>query len=68
MASRWAGLGKMRDLLQTPSKSFLTKPINEHILDGDQELVGEYGKLDCLGTLLVFLGTVPTVRRASRAI
>ena len=49
------GLGKMCDLLQIPSKSFLTKPIYEHILDGEQELVGEYCKLDCLDTLLVFL-------------
>ncbi len=54
-ASRWVGLGKMCDLLQIPSKSFLTKPIYEHILDGEQELVGEYCKLDCLDTLLVFL-------------
>ena len=54
-ASRFVGLGKMCDLLQIPSKSFLTKPIYEHILDGEQELVGEYCKLDCLDTLLVFL-------------
>ena len=40
-ASRFVGLGKMCDLLQIPSKSFLTKPIYEHILDGEQELVGE---------------------------
>ena len=40
---------------RVPSKSFLTKPIYEHILDGEQELVGEYCKLDCLDTLLVFL-------------
>ena len=51
-ASRFVGLGKMCDLLQIPSKSFLTKPIYEHILDGEQELVGEYCKLDCLDTLL----------------
>jgi len=67
-ASRYVGLGKMCDLLQVPSKSFLTKPIYEHILEGEQELVGEYCELDCLDTLLVFLGTVPTVRWASRAI
>ncbi len=54
-ASRWVGLGKMCDLLQIPSKSFLTKPIYEDILDGELELVGEYCKLDCLDTLLVFL-------------
>jgi hypothetical protein len=49
------GLGKMCDLLQIPSKSFLTKPIYELFLEGEQELVGEYCKLDCLDTLLVFL-------------
>ena len=32
-----------------------TKPICEHVLDGEQELVGEYCKLDVLDTLLVFL-------------
>jgi hypothetical protein len=35
------GLGKMCDLLQIPSKSFLTKPIYELFLDGEQELVGD---------------------------
>ncbi len=44
--SRWVGMGKMCDLLQIPSKSFLTKPIYEHILDGEQELVGEDCKFD----------------------
>ena len=39
-------MGKMCDLLQIPSKSFLTKPIYEHILDGEQELVGEDCKFD----------------------
>ena len=32
-----------------------TKPIYEHILDGEQDLVGGYRKLDCLDTLLVYL-------------
>jgi hypothetical protein len=41
-ASRFVGLGKMCDLLQIPSKSFLTKPIYEHILDGEQELVEDF--------------------------
>lgn len=43
-ASRFVGLGKMCDLLQIPSKSFLTKPIYEHILDGELEGSNPRGK------------------------
>ena len=54
-ASRWVGLGTISDLLGLPSNDFLEKPIHEHILQGEQELVFEYCKLDVVDTLLVYL-------------
>ena len=54
-ASRWVGLGMMSELLGLPSKSFLEGEVYEHVLGGEEEVVREYCKLDCLATLLVFL-------------
>jgi 3'-5' exonuclease len=54
-ASHRVGLGTLAPLLGLPGKSFLTKPIYDHVLDGDEELVREYCKLDCLDTLLLYL-------------
>ncbi|MGB6641018.1 MAG: hypothetical protein WBG67_09615 [Thermoanaerobaculia bacterium] len=38
-----------------PEKEFIEDPIYEHILRGEEDLVAEYCKLDCLDTLLLFL-------------
>ena len=54
-ASYRVGLGRMCELLGVPSKEFLTEPIYDHILRGEDTIVEEYCKLDCLDTLLVFL-------------
>ncbi len=54
-ASYRVGLGTTSDLLGLPSKNFLTKPIYDHILDGDEAIVREYCKLDVVDTLLVYL-------------
>jgi hypothetical protein len=54
-ASRWVGLGMMSELLGLPSKSFLEGEVYEHVLAGEEELVQEYCKLDCLVTLLLYL-------------
>ena len=54
-ASARAGLGRICELLGIPGKAFLTEPIYDHILRGEQDIVEEYCKLDCLDTLLVFL-------------
>ena len=47
-ASRWVGLGKICDLLQIPSKSFLTRPIYELFLDG--ELAGAKARGEAVGS------------------
>ncbi len=54
-ASHFEGLGRMCDLLGIPGKEFLTRPLYDHILDGEDRIVQEYCKLDCVDTLLVFL-------------
>lgn len=54
-ASKWVGLGLMSPLLGLPGKSFLTDPIYDHVLRGDEAVVREYCKMDCLETLLVYL-------------
>ena len=54
-ASPFAGLGRMNSLLEIPGKRFLDKDIYDHILQGEESIVEEYCKLDCLDTLLVFL-------------
>ena len=54
-ASPFAGLGKLCDLLEIPSKKFLEGEIYDHVLRGEGAIVEEYCKLDCLDTLLVFL-------------
>ena len=54
-ASHRVGLGRMCELLGIPSKAFLTEPIYDHILRGEDSIVEEYCKLDYLDTLLVFL-------------
>lgn len=54
-ASRWVGLGKMCELLDIPGKEFLTGAIYDHVLEGEEKIVEEYCKLDCLDTLLIFL-------------
>lgn len=50
-----AGLGTISELLGVPSKSFLNRPIYDHICDGDAASVVEYCKLDTVATMLVFL-------------
>ncbi len=54
-ASHRVGLGRMCELFGIPGKAFLTEPIYDHILGGEDSIVEEYCKLDCLDTLLVFL-------------
>ena len=54
-ASPRVGLGRMCELLGIPTKAFLSGSIYDHILGGEESIVEEYCKLDCLDTLLVFL-------------
>ncbi|MFW5925097.1 MAG: 3'-5' exonuclease [Myxococcota bacterium] len=54
-ASPRVGLGTLAPLLGLPDKSFLTKPIYDHVLAGEEQPVREYCKLDCLETLLLYL-------------
>lgn len=49
------GLGTLSRVLSMPTKSFLERPIYDHVLDGGWEAVVEYCKLDTVDTLLVFL-------------
>jgi hypothetical protein len=49
------GLGTLSRLVGLPEKEFIEDPIYEHILRGEEDLVAEYCKLDCLDTLLLFL-------------
>jgi hypothetical protein len=42
-------------LVGLPEKEFIEDPIYEHILRGEEDLVAEYCKLDCLDTLLLYL-------------
>jgi 3'-5' exonuclease len=54
-ASPRVGLATLGTLLGLPDKSFLTKPIYDHVLEGDEARVREYCKLDCLETVLLYL-------------
>jgi 3'-5' exonuclease len=54
-ASPRVGLATLGTLLGLPDKSFLTKAIYDHVLEGDEARVREYCKLDCLETLLLYL-------------
>ena len=54
-ASTFQSLERVCSLLGIPAKEFLIAPLYEHILNGEEEIVREYCKLDCLSTLLVFL-------------
>ncbi|MFW5899396.1 MAG: 3'-5' exonuclease, partial [Jiangellaceae bacterium] len=54
-ASPRVGLGTLAKTFGLPDKSFLTKPLYDHILAGDEEVVREYCKLDCVLTLLLYL-------------
>ena len=54
-ASPFEGLGRVSEMLQVPTKKFLTGELYDHILQGEEETVFEYCKLDCLDTFLVFL-------------
>ena len=57
-ASSRVGLGRMCELLGVPGKEFIEGEVYEHILQGEEELVREYCKLDVVSTLLVFLSWV----------
>jgi hypothetical protein len=54
-ASPRAGLDAVAKSLGFPSKDFLSRPIQEHLIDGDHRAIVEYCKLDTLMTLLVYL-------------
>lgn len=50
-----AGLDAMAKSLHLPSKDFLSKPIQDHLIDGEHGAIVEYCKLDTLMTLLAYL-------------
>jgi len=54
-ASMRVGLGTLSQVLGLPGKAFLSRPIYEHVLAGEGELVTEYCKLDTVETLLVLM-------------
>lgn len=54
-ASMRVGLGTLSHVLGLPGKAFLSRPIYEHVLAGEGELVTEYCKLDTVERLLVFV-------------
>lgn len=54
-ASPRAGLDAVAKSLGLPSKEFLSKPIHEHLIEGDHVTIVEYCKLDTLVTLLAYL-------------
>src|SRR5690606_16092256 len=54
-ASPRAGLDAVAKALHFPSKDFLSKPIQEHLIAADHATIIEYCKLDTLLTLLVYL-------------
>ena len=54
-ASRFVGLARMCELLGIPGKELVTDALYDHILRGEERIVEEYFKLDCLDTLLAFL-------------
>ncbi|MDH5493144.1 MAG: 3'-5' exonuclease [Myxococcales bacterium] len=54
-ASTRVGLGTISPLLGLAGKSFLERPIYEHILRDEAPLVREYCKMDVLETLLLYL-------------
>ena len=54
-ASSRVGLGTIGPVLSLPGKTFLDRPVYDHILDGEGVRVTEYCKLDTVQTLLVFL-------------
>jgi predicted PolB exonuclease-like 3'-5' exonuclease len=54
-ASPRVGLGAMGQVLGLPGKTFLERPVYEHVLEGESTRVTEYCKLDTLQTLLVYL-------------
>lgn len=58
--------GTMSALLGVPNKSFLDRPIYDHVLDGDAEHVVEYCKLDTVDTMLLFLAWAHHVGHATR--
>lgn len=60
-----AGLGTMSALLGIPNKSFLDRPIYDHVLDGDALHVTEYCKLDTVDTMLLLLAWAHHVGHAT---
>lgn len=62
-----AGLGTMSRLLELPTKSFIERPIYDHVFDGTSGDVIDYCKLDTVDTLLVFLVWLFHVGRATKA-
>jgi predicted PolB exonuclease-like 3'-5' exonuclease len=54
-ASMRIGLVTLGTVLSLPAKTFLDRPIYDHVLDGDTARVAEYCKHDTLETLLLFL-------------
>jgi predicted PolB exonuclease-like 3'-5' exonuclease len=54
-ASPRVALGTLGKVMGLPSKSFLDRQVFEHVLDGEQERVVEYCKVDTLETMLLFL-------------
>jgi predicted PolB exonuclease-like 3'-5' exonuclease len=54
-ATSRVGLGTMCGLVGLPGKTFLERPIYDHVLDGEKRRVTEYCKMDTVQTMLVFL-------------
>jgi predicted PolB exonuclease-like 3'-5' exonuclease len=54
-ASPRVGLASICGLVGLPGKSFIDRPIYDHVLDGERRRVVEYCKMDTVETLLVFM-------------
>ncbi|MDF2697967.1 MAG: uncharacterized protein K0S65_6350 [Labilithrix sp.] len=65
-ASARVGLGTIGPVLGLPGKTFLERPVYDHILDGEGLRVTEYCKLDTVQTLLLFLSWSFHCGRVSR--
>jgi 3'-5' exonuclease len=54
-ASARVGLGTIGPVLGLPGKTFLERPVYDHVIDGESARVTEYCMLDTVQTMLVYL-------------